>query len=382
MADLVHRHVLGGEHAEHAGQGLRLGGVDLDDAGARVLGADGRAVRHVGEVPLVDVVGVLAVTEDLATHVHAEGALAHAVVVAALEVLVDLRLAAQHGGGELDALDDLLVAGAAAHVAADGPPDLVLGGVGVLAHEGGAAHHHAGDAEAALHGAHGAKRVDEGLLLLVGEPLDGEDLLALGELGGHDAALGGDAVDDDGACAAGALRAAVLHGGEVEVVTQEAQERLILAGRDLLAVDVEAVGFHLSSSLEALGDDAEGVVDDPARTLGGAHAAGDARLLVHHGEVLGHVNGVRGAGALARPASDAARLAHRACGGAGLVVRAEHLEALAAGNHVDDVLLAQAGAQATANAGVTVDVGDAVLVKLDRVLAAGGNARSAADATL
>ena len=118
-------------------------------------------------------------------------------------------------GGELNALDDLLVARAAAHVAADGPPDLFLGGVRVLAHQGGAAHHHAGDAEATLHGAHGAEGVDERLLLLVGKALHGEDVLALGELGGHDAALGGNAVDDHGAGAAGALRAAVLHGGEM-----------------------------------------------------------------------------------------------------------------------------------------------------------------------
>ena len=132
-----------------------------------------------------------------------------------LEVLVNLRLAAQDCGGELNALDDLLVARAAAHVAADGPPDLFLGGVRVLAHQGGAAHHHAGDAEATLHGAHGAEGVDERLLLLVGKALHGEDVLALGELGGHDAALGGNAVDDHGAGAAGALRAAVLHGGEM-----------------------------------------------------------------------------------------------------------------------------------------------------------------------
>ena len=107
VADRVHGHVGGSEHGKDARHGAGLLGVDLDHAGARVLGAHGAGVGEVGEVALVDIVGVLAKAQDLAAHVHAEGALAHAVVVAALELGVDALLAPQDGGGEQDALDAL-----------------------------------------------------------------------------------------------------------------------------------------------------------------------------------------------------------------------------------------------------------------------------------
>ena len=241
VAHRVHRHVGGREHGEDARHGAGLLGVDPHHAGARVLGAHGARVGEVGEVALVDVIGVLAVAEHLAAHVHAEGALAHAVVVAALEVRVDALLAPQDRGREQDALDDLLVAGAAADVAADSHLDLVLSGVGHLVDEGRARHDHAGDAEAALHGAHRTEGVDEGLLLLVRQALHGHDVAAVGQARGEDARLGGTVVHEHGAGAARALGAAVLDGGEPEVVAQVAQERLVGGDDLLLAVDGEAV---------------------------------------------------------------------------------------------------------------------------------------------
>ena len=241
VSDRVHGHVGGREHGQDARHGAGLLGVDLDHAGARVLGADGAGVGEVGEVALVDVVGVLAVPEDLAAHVNAEGALAHAVVVAALEPGVDALLAPQDGRGQQDALDDLLVAGAAADVAADGHLDLVLGWVGHLVDEGRARHDHAGDAESALDGAHGAEGVDEGLLLLVGQALHGHDVAPVGQARGEDARLGGAVVHEHGAGAARALGAAVLDGGELEVIAQVAQKRLVAGDDLLLAVDGEAV---------------------------------------------------------------------------------------------------------------------------------------------
>ena len=168
----------------------------------------------------------------------------------------------------------------------------------------------------------------------------------------------------------------------MQVIAQEAQERLVLLGRDLATVHIEAVGCHLSSSLEALGNDAEDIVDDPTRALGRAHAAGDAVLLVDNGEVVGHVNRIRRAGPLAGTAGDAAYLAHRSHRRANLVVGAEHLDALVTRNDVDDVLFAHAGAQAAANAGVAVHVRHAVLVELDRVHAAGGDTCATPNASI
>ena len=88
-----------------------------------------------------------------------KGALAHAVVIAALQILVDLLFAAEHRSCQRNALDNLFVAGAATDVAANGVLDLLLGGLGVLGYERGTRHDHAGDAKTALHGTHGAKGV-------------------------------------------------------------------------------------------------------------------------------------------------------------------------------------------------------------------------------
>lgn len=167
---LVDRHVLGAQDAHHTGQGLGLGGVDGEHTGARVLGAHGAGIGQTRLIELVDVVGILALAEHLLAHVDAEGALAHAVVVAALQILVDLLFATEHRSCQRNALDNLFVAGAAADIATDGVLDLLLGGLGVLGDQRCTRHDHAGDAKTALHGAHGAKGVHKGLAHVLGRP--------------------------------------------------------------------------------------------------------------------------------------------------------------------------------------------------------------------
>ena len=215
VADLVDRHVLGAQDAHHAGQGLGLGGIDGEHTGARVLGAHGAGIGQTRLIELVDVVGILALAEHLLAHVDTEGALAHAVVVAALQILVDLLFAAEHRSGQRNALDNLFVAGAAADVAADGVLDLLLGGLGVLGDERRTRHDHTGDAKTALHGAHGAKGVHKGLAHVLGQALDGHDVAAGGKSGGQHARLDGCTVHMDGAGTARALGAAVLGGVNV-----------------------------------------------------------------------------------------------------------------------------------------------------------------------
>lgn len=202
-----------------------------------VLGAHGAGVGQTRLIELVDVIGVFALAEHLLAHVDTEGALAHTVVVAALQALVDPLFAAEHRSGQRNALDNLFVAGAAADVAADGVLDLLLGGLGVLGDERRTRHDHAGDAKTALHGTHGAKGVHKGLAHVLGQALDGHDVAAGGKSGGQYACLDGRAVYMDGAGTAGALGAAVLSGMDVQVVAQVAEQRLVLSRRAFDAVN-------------------------------------------------------------------------------------------------------------------------------------------------
>ena len=218
VADLVDRHVLGAQDAHHTGQGLGLGGVDGEHAGARILGAHGAGIGQARLIELVDIVGVLALAEHLLAHVNTEGALAHAVVIAALQVLVDLLFATEHRSGQRDALDNLFVAGAAADVTANGVLDLLLGGLGVLGDERCTRHDHTGDAKTALHGAHGTKGVHKGFAHVLGQALNGHDVTAGGKSGGQYARLDGRTVHMDGAGAASAFGAAVLGGMDMQVI--------------------------------------------------------------------------------------------------------------------------------------------------------------------
>ena len=227
MAHLVVGHVLSGEDSQHAGQLQGLGGVNVQHLCSGILGADGGGVNHTLHL---DVVAVGAAAQHLAPHVGAEGPVTHAINVALLQLGVDLLFSPEDGGGEGNTLNDLLVAGAPADVAPDGLLDVGLGGIGVLVDEGLARHHHAGDTEAALDGAHLAEGVHKGLLLNLGQALYGEDGLTHRLLGGEDTGLDGLAVHHDGTGAAGAFAAPVLDGIEVQIVAQIAQQRLILLG--------------------------------------------------------------------------------------------------------------------------------------------------------
>ena len=133
---------------------------------------------------------------------------------------------------KLDGLDDLLVAGAAAQVAADARLDLVPAGVGVLVQQRLGRHDHAGGAVAAL----GGGLLDEGLLdgvelVVVAQALDGVHPAALGlerrvDAGGHRLA-----VHQDGAGAALALAAADLGADEAQPVAQHVGQHLAGARR-------------------------------------------------------------------------------------------------------------------------------------------------------
>src|SRR5690242_6209750 len=106
-------------------------------------------------------------------------------------------------GRGLDGLDDVHVAGAAAEVALEAPPDLLVVRVRVLREQVGRGHDEARRAVAALQ----AVLVPECLLdrvelAVLGHALDGGEVLALRLDGEERAALDGLAVDEDRARAA------------------------------------------------------------------------------------------------------------------------------------------------------------------------------------
>ena len=350
VADLVDRHVLGAQDAHHAGQGLGLGGIDGEHAGARILGAHGAGIGQTRLIELVDVVEILALAEHLLAHVDTEGALAHAVVVAALQVLVDLLFAAEHRSGQRNALDDLLVAGAAADIAANGVLNLLLGGLGVLGDERRTRHDHAGDAKAALHGAHGAKGVHKGLAHVLGQALDGHDVATGGKSGGQHARLDGCTVHMDGAGATSTFGAAVLGGMDMQVVAQVAQQRFVLGRRALDAVNGKSEFLCHGDSLLHAGGDAGAVVDGAMRADDGAHAARQAIRTVDMGAVVLDADSAGRALFGAHAATDAARIANLTGDGALIGVVAAHQDILVAGNEGNHALRARHAAQATARA--------------------------------
>ena len=77
------------------------------------------------------------------------------------------------------------------------------------------------------HGARLAEGEGVGSLFKVGKTLDRQDVLAVEPLGVRNAGAAGLAIDEHGACAAGALAAAVFYGGEMQLIAQVAQQLLL-----------------------------------------------------------------------------------------------------------------------------------------------------------
>ncbi len=217
LFDVTYVHLAGNvlcrEHADHPGQGLGPAGVDGEHPGAWIFGAHGAAVAHAFEI---HVVGVLAVAQNLLGHVQPVDAAADVPVVH--RGLGD-QAVFQGPGCKLDGLDDLDVAGAAADIVGDGAADLRLGGRKRPVEQPLGTHHHARDAKSALDRAGFAEGPGVDLLFKVGQSLHGEHALAL-ELAGLDGAgPHGLAVDEHRARAARALAAAILAGGQAQLVS-------------------------------------------------------------------------------------------------------------------------------------------------------------------
>src|SRR5262245_58185798 len=176
----------------------------------------------------------------------------------------------------LDRLDDELVAGAAAEVAGDAVPDLLLAGLGVVLQQLERRQHHPGRAVAALQ----ALVLDEGLLHRVqlvsprADPFDRRDLLPV-DVGGEDAArLHRLAVQHHGARTAASRSAPDVRPRQPQHIPQH-------VGEDHAGVHLDAVGLvvhgHLDWSLHGSVLSAQRVRPAAARIARTAYTCAIAR---------------------------------------------------------------------------------------------------------
>ena len=142
--------------------------------------------------------------------------------------------------GQLDGIEDLGVAGAAAEVAGEGLAHLVAGGRRIVGQQGLGGEEDARRAVAAL----GRAQLREGLLqrvqlAAIGHPLHRLDLAALALDGQGQAGQHGLAVHQHRAGAALPQLAAVLGAREVEVLAQHLEEGLVDGDQNLALLTVD-----------------------------------------------------------------------------------------------------------------------------------------------
>ena len=246
--------------------------MDGQHPGPGVGGAHGAGMDHAGQV---QVVGIFPIAQHLFPHIQPVYPGAH---LPFLRGLGDPAFP-QNLGGQLHRVHDFHIAGAAADVIAQGVGDLLPGRAGVLVQQGLGAHDHARDAETALHGPCLAKGIGVRVLFKVRKAFHRQDGFALHAVGLLDAAFDGLAVDEDGAGAASAFAATVLHRGQVQGVPQIAHEFLILFhGHGLTVYGEGCHGLRILSSFnhtrQGRGPKPEGVYMPAGAQAGGLGAKG------------------------------------------------------------------------------------------------------------
>ena len=193
--------------------------VDTEDPCVGVRAAEHRQVQRAGED---EVVGVLRLAGEQRR------------IFAAQHPGADDTLCAFLGDGHWrhpvgrsqHRLDDVVVPRAAAEVALEPHPDLVFGGMRVLVEQPDRGHHHARGAVAALEPVVLHERLLHRVhLAVLGESLDGEDLLSVCLDGKHGAALHRFAVDVNGAGAAGGRVATDVRAGEADRIAYVVDEQ-------------------------------------------------------------------------------------------------------------------------------------------------------------
>ena len=229
-----------GDALDNALQGLSLGGVDGENAGTGILGANNTCV---GGVLGVDVVGVLAEAQDLFFNVQTMDAVTDMPVSGGSAG--DNAAFSEDLGSQLDSGNDLHITGAAAVVITQGVLDLIIGRIEILVQQSLGTHDHAGDAEAALNSTSFAVSIGVQFLLLGSQTFNGDNVLANQTVSGGNTGLAGFAINNNSTCTAGTLRAAVLDRSQAQVVTQVTQQGLLLGNGALNAVNGKSICTHL-----------------------------------------------------------------------------------------------------------------------------------------
>ena len=231
------------QHRAHARKRKRLRCIDGFDSCPCIFCADRRAVGHVRHIA---VVGVFSVAEDLFLYIEPVHARADLPVVFRgrrnVTALTQQLCRQTHGS------NDLHIARAAAVVVAQGIADFRIGGVLILIQKRLRTQDHARNAEAALHRASLAVGIGIELLFFLRQALDGKNMLSFQPVGHRRTGADGLAVDDHRTCPARTLRAAVLHGGQAQLVAQKAQQLLVFCCLNGLAVDKKDSHCKNSSS--------------------------------------------------------------------------------------------------------------------------------------
>ena len=285
MTHLVDRHILCRKDRKDAGERKGSRGINGDHLCPRVLCPDGAAIGH-RRCPVVhhleqaaagifrvceyhaavqglqmaellylfrslpvlrhkvlrpDIVRILAVAKDLAPYIDADGLFADASLH---RCRLHHKVSPEYCRRHLHRLEDLLVTRAAAEIPAKGLLHLVLGRIRHPPKKPCRRDHHAGRAEAALHGAAVSEGIDKGVLLPVRKTLHRGDGAATGKFCRKDTGPHRFIVYQHHAGPAGALRAAVLYRIQVQLLPQKDKERLLLRGFHPDSVDCKGIHVH------------------------------------------------------------------------------------------------------------------------------------------
>ena len=226
-------YVLGGKYGNYAIGRFRLFGIYFQYARAGVFGAQGACVCHAIDIHIVR---IFAVPKHLFAHVKARHPAAHGprLILRGYCALPHKPCRKPHGVYYFN------VARAAAYVALQRTAYFILTRVAHLIQQRLRRHYHARRAEAALHRARVAEGIYIRFLFKCAQPFGGYYMLAVQPVRALHAGLHCAAVYYNGACAARALAAPVLYGGQPQLIPEIAKQGHAAFALYNISVHIEA----------------------------------------------------------------------------------------------------------------------------------------------
>ena len=202
---VIPRNILCRQHRADTGKSQRLGPVDVHHSGPGIRRADRASVDHVLHFHIIH---ILAVSQHLLTHIHPVGSLSHTGDLLRLQIF---HVLPQELRRQFHRVNNLLIPGTAADIVAESRRNLRSVRIQVDIQQPLGTHHHARDAEAALHGPRLTKGIDKHFLFPLRQSFHGNDRLSFKS--GHflDTGFCRFPIHQHGTGAAGAFAAAILH---------------------------------------------------------------------------------------------------------------------------------------------------------------------------